>query len=522
MALAEAPGSLGSAAARLLTLLGISGGEARTDDVLARLGVDEAVLGELVRAGAVVERSAHGPRTIALQVPSARRVAGFGDNSSGQLGDGTMQTPPATVPARFGYARAIAMGSDHSLAAGDDPYHRSSATRLYAWGDNVGYALGDGTNQTSALPVRCVGMGDVTQFAAGIGHSLAVQHNGRVWIWGSDFNNLGVLGGAAQTSAPTPVRVPHVPTAQMVAAGQHFSLTLDHAGNVWAWGTNQLGELGIDSTQTSVATPTKVTLPRAARAVAAGLHHGLALVDNKVYCWGSNGVGELGDGTYQNRIAPVAVVGLPARRRLTALAATNGGSLALEAGGTLWGWGEFGTVPQGGAPAQVAQIGLSHVKAIAAGADHGLALRADGTVWKLTAGAIGQVQLSQVGGIVGAVAVAAGENCSLALCQGRVEFDPQTIDFGDVPVGGTSQQSITLSNTGSVPVAIWQQPWSGNEYLLPGAFSLAGTLPAELAPGASATLTATFAPAAAGSIVEYPLFSFDCTLIRLTLSGNGV
>src|SRR5947209_17582910 len=101
MALAEAPGSLGSAAARLLTLLGISGGEARTDDVLARLGVDEAVLGELVRAGAVVERSAHGPRTIALQVPSARRVAGFGDNSSGQLGDGTMQTPPATVPARF-------------------------------------------------------------------------------------------------------------------------------------------------------------------------------------------------------------------------------------------------------------------------------------------------------------------------------------------------------------------------------------------------------------------------------------
>jgi hypothetical protein len=197
--------------------------------------------------------------------------------------------------------------------------------------------------------------------------------------------------------------------------------------------------------------------------------------------------------------------------------------LAIDNGGKLWGWGEFGTLPQGGGPPQVAEIPLSHVKAIAGGVNHGLALRADGTVWKLTSGGGAQVQPSQVGGIVDAVAVAAGDGCSLALCRGRVEFDPQTIDFGDVAVGSTSQpQTITLSNSGSVPVAIWQQPWSGNEYLLPGPFSLAGSLPAELAPGASATLTATFAPAGAGSIVEYPLFSFDCTIVRLTLSGTGV
>jgi alpha-tubulin suppressor-like RCC1 family protein len=125
--------------------------------------------------------------------------------------------------------------------------------------------------------------------------------------------------------------------------GREFGVT----GNVWAWGTNQLGELGIGSTQTSVAAPTKIQLPSAARAVAAGLHHGLALVDNKIYGWGSNGSGELGDGTSQNRIAPVAVKGLP-RRRLTALAATNAGSLAIDRGGNLWGWGEFGTLPQGG------------------------------------------------------------------------------------------------------------------------------------------------------------------------------
>jgi alpha-tubulin suppressor-like RCC1 family protein len=522
MTIAGAPGSLGSAATRLLTLLCISGGEAAADDVLARLAVDEDVLGELVRSGAVVETSARGPRGIAVQVPSARRVAGFGENGTGQLGDGTMQTPAGPVPAKFGYARAIAMGSDHSLGARDDPYHQASATRLYAWGDDALYALGDGTNQTSALPVRCVGMGDVTSFAGGLGHSLAVRRTGKVWIWGSDYNNLGVLGRAGQTTAPTPVAVPHLPAAQMVAAGQHFSLTLDHAGNVWAWGTNQLGELGIGSTQTSVATPTKLQLPTPARAVAAGLHHGLALVGNKVYGWGSNGSGELGDGTSQNRIAPVAVKGLP-RRRLIALAATNAGSLAIDNGGKLWGWGEFGTLPQGGGPPQVAEIPLSHVKAIAGGVNHGLALRADGTVWKLTSGGGAQVQPSQVGGIVDAVAVAAGDGCSLALCRGRVEFDPQTIDFGDVAVGSTSQpQTITLSNSGSVPVAIWQQPWSGNEYLLPGPFSLAGSLPAELAPGASATLTATFAPAGAGSIVEYPLFSFDCTIVRLTLSGTGV
>lgn len=516
MAVAAQPGS---AASRLLTLLSASGGEVPTDDALARLGVGEAVVDELARSGAIVR----GPRNISIQVPSAHRIVGFGDNGSGQLGDGTTQPRPSPVPAVFGYARAIAIGADHSLAAEDDAYHSSQATRLYAWGDNSEYALGDGTNQSSLRPVRCTGLGDAVACAAGSVQSLAVRRNGKALIWGSD-NVYGVLGGAAQNDAPTPVPVPHVPPAVAVAASQHWSLVLDRLGRVWAWGYNGSGELGVGSSQTSVGTPTKTKLSTAVSAVAAGVHHGLALGgSNKVYAWGSNGVGELGDGTLQNRNAPVAVKGLP-RRRLVAIAAMNGGSLALAANGDLWGWGEFGTVPSTGMPPQVAQIALSHVKAIACGYNHGLALLSDGTVWTITSpGVIGQPQVAQVGGIVGAVAVAAGDDCSLALCRGQVEFDPQTVDFGDVSVGGTSQpQTITLANTGSVPVAIWQQPWSGNEYLLPGPFSVTGNLPAELAPGASATLTVTFAPSAQGAVEAYPLFSFDCTLMRLTLTGFGV
>jgi alpha-tubulin suppressor-like RCC1 family protein len=506
-------------ASRLLTLVSASGGEVEVDDALARVGAGEAVVDELVRSGAIVRS----PRGIAIQVPSARRIVGFGDNGAGQLGDGTTQPRPSPVPAVFGYARAIAMGADHSLAAADVPYHWSQATQLYAWGDNSEYALGDGTNQSSPVPVRCAGLGDAATFAAGSVHSLAVRPDGSVWIWGSDYL-YRVLGGAAQNDAPTPVRVPHVPAAQAVAASQVWSLVLDRTGKAWAWGFNQIGELGVGSSQTSVGTPTKVKLPTSASAVAAGVHHGLALAahGNKVYAWGSNGVGELCDGTLQNRTSPVAVKGLP-RRRLVAVAATNSGSLALAEDGTLWGWGVFGAIPPTGMPPKVAQIALSNVKAIACGYEHALAVLGDGTVWEITYTGIGQPQVAHVGGIVGAVAVTAGEGCSLALCRGQVEFDPQTVDFGDVAVGATAgPQTVTLANTGSVPVAIWQQPWSGTEYLLPGPFSLVGSLPAELAPGASATLTATFSPSAQGAVSAWPLFSFDCTLMRLTLTGTGV
>ncbi|MCL1983769.1 MAG: hypothetical protein FWG58_00020, partial [Methanomassiliicoccaceae archaeon] len=132
--------------------------------------------------------------------------------------------------------------------------------------------------------------------------------------------------------------------------------------------------------------------------VAAGGAHSLALKsDGTVWAWGWNAQRQLGDGTGTERSTPVQVKGPGGTGYLTnviAIAAGGNHSMALKEDGTVWAWGydlygQLGDGDSGGAdkstPIQVkGQDGtgyLTDVKAIAAGNMHSIALKSDGTVW---------------------------------------------------------------------------------------------------------------------------------------------
>jgi alpha-tubulin suppressor-like RCC1 family protein len=336
-----------------------------------------------------------------LAVTAADTVVAWGDNNYGELGTGS-DVGPSTCPATgtacsdvpvtvssLKDVRAIAAGGDFSLAL------LGNGT-VMSWGMNNSGELGDGSTSgpqsctfghpCSPTPVRVHGLRDVIAIAAGGEHALALLAGGTVMAWGND--TVGELGPttAVQTCAdgypcsPTPVAVGGLHTVKAIAAdrngfgtGGDFNLALLADGRVMAWGSNDRGQLGDGSTtgpQSCGAfgpcsnTPAPVSGLRSVTAVAAGGHHGMALLaDHSVKAWGENSYGQLGDGQYLDSAIPVAVSHLA---RVATIAAGWEHSLALRTDGKVEQWGQnWGD----GTPTDVptAVTGLSPMATISAG-----------------------------------------------------------------------------------------------------------------------------------------------------------
>src|SRR2546426_4258180 len=122
--------------------------------------------------------------------------------------------------------------------------------------------------------------------AAGSSHALALRSDGTVWAWGT--NQLGELGISNLTESVFPARVSGLSNIVNIAAGSTNSLAVQTNGTVWAWGNNIGGQLG-NGTSTNSPVPTQVTRITNAIAVSGGISHSLALLANgQVMSWGTN------------------------------------------------------------------------------------------------------------------------------------------------------------------------------------------------------------------------------------------
>ena len=209
-----------------------------------------------------------------LALTSTGQVLAWGYNDYGQLGNGTTTNRgiPVAVSLPSGTTvTAIAAGYSHSLAV-------TSFGQVLAWGDNESGELGNGTtlNSTTPLPVSLPLPTAVSAVACGNIHSLALTSTGQVLAWGD--NGQGQLGNGTTTNSSTPVAVslPSGTSVTAISGGYSDSLALASSGEVLAWGDNTYGELG-DGTTTTSSTPVVVSAFPPAVAIAAGGSDGFAI-----------------------------------------------------------------------------------------------------------------------------------------------------------------------------------------------------------------------------------------------------
>jgi alpha-tubulin suppressor-like RCC1 family protein len=288
--------------------------------------------------------SAGGSHTVA--VTESGRLRLWGNNSHGQLGNGTTVTPPPTQSFNLQWGVGVtpvmvAAGRNHTVVMLED--NNNTGNVLQAWGDNSYGQLGDGTRTNRLSPVQINSVFNFATISAGNGYTVGVRTNGELRAWG---RNNG--GDGTTTDHLSPVRIGTENNWASASAGGgnywHFSVYNGHTvavtrdGGLWAWGFNNSGQLG-DNTTTQRNSPVRVIISNWA-SVSAGREHTVAITRNgELWAWGQNDNGRLGDGTDIARSHPVRI---QADRNWRSASAGQAHTAAVTTNGELWQWGSLG------------------------------------------------------------------------------------------------------------------------------------------------------------------------------------
>lgn len=291
----------------------------------------------------------------------------WGDNSSGQLGNGVVNngssqpvrlTLPAGKPASV-YAGgsntcalddngvAYCWGSNKygQVGIGDASNFISKPTRVatdlrftklsvgegfvcgistsgyaYCWGYGVYNQLGNGSNISRSTPVGVSGLGGgVKDIATAQAAACAIAQDGKAYCWGAD--RFGVTGGGKQGNA----YMGSTPTATQVSSNFRFTMlsgdSQDMCGistdrRVLCWGDNSNGLLGIGFNSSYANTPQVVANVSGVSDITVGTKHICVNSNNQVMCWGNNQNKQLGtslNGTtkYPSRMSSSLLNGTP-------------------------------------------------------------------------------------------------------------------------------------------------------------------------------------------------------------------
>ena len=225
--------------------------------------------------------------------------------------------------------------------------------------------------------------------SAGEYHSLAIKNDGTLWAWGR--NVLYQLGDGTEVNRNIPTQIGTANNWIKVHAGYSSSYGIKADGTLWVWGSNAAEKLGTGNANYVIATPTQLGSDTNWLSVSDGWNHTIALkTDGTLWAWGKNEYGQLGDNTTVNKPTPTQI-GTATNWQTIATGINH--SLAIKSDGTLWFWGSrfniYGTSTQNNIPIQIG-TDTNWLK-LAGGQHHCAAIKTDGTLWTWGENSTGQL-----------------------------------------------------------------------------------------------------------------------------------
>ncbi|XP_042246341.1 probable E3 ubiquitin-protein ligase HERC3 isoform X1 [Thunnus maccoyii] len=233
-----------------------------------------------------------------------------GSNSCGQLGHDKPGNSPELVGALDTQKiTMVSCGRAHSMAVNEQG-------QVFAWGAGEGGQLGLGTAEaTVRIPRLVKRLCDhrISQVMCGNQHCIALSRDGQLFTWGQNTSGqLGLGKGEPSKLFPHPLKsLAGIPLAQITAGGDH-SFALSLSGAVFGWGKNRAGQLGLNDKQDR-AVPCHIKFLRSQKVVyiSCGDEHTAALTkDGGLFTFGDGSWGQLGHASTNNELLPRRVLEL--------------------------------------------------------------------------------------------------------------------------------------------------------------------------------------------------------------------
>lgn len=263
----------------------------------------------------------------------------WGHNGIGQLGWGQIWNYGEGVPAGIqGNLAFTTIDGGNWFTCG------LAGRRAYCWGESYHGQLGNGmVGSTDGVPTPQAVQGGhyFSKITAGFEHACALDEDSAAWCWGN--NTYGQLGNGQISTVrgePAPVRVQGGHTFAHISGGRDYTCALTPEGQMYCWGSNQVGQFGDGASAPALNVPQPVPAGTGHlwKTVATGDSHlcGLTL-KGEAYCWGASDVGQLGAGEGEMTTdVPVKVL---SDERFVDIGVGTTHSCAVADDGRAWCWG---------------------------------------------------------------------------------------------------------------------------------------------------------------------------------------
>lgn len=400
---------------------------------------------------------------------------GMGDDSFGELGNGTNNLDPALTTNR---AEMIVAGNVTAVAAGQyfGMFIKSDGS-LWGMGDNSNGQLGDGLGGSGVLtnkPEMIISNG-VSAVSCGFYFTLFLRTNGTLWAMGSQ--SYGQLGdGNANPGYYT--NKPEMITngVATIACGDLHSLFITTNGSLWVMGEDNFGQLGDGTGGLGVTVSRPEMITNGVMAIAGGEYHSLFVKTNgSLWAMGYDGNGQLGDGSNNTAVLSPEMI---EPSNVTAVSAGNDHSVFIKNDGSLWSMGadHYGQLGNGLTPGPTnvpGEVVTSGVQAVSAGGEHTLFI-----------GSAVTIVVAQV-----------------SVLNGSVVTNGQTVSFGTVPQGGTGTNiTFTVTNTGTGALDLGTPT-------VPSGFTVTSVPASAVPPGSNTSFSVQLDTGTAGTITNELTFT---------------
>jgi len=314
--------------------------------------------------------------------PDISNVWSFGHNSRGQLGLG--DNKKRNIPTKIQFdikAKQIDCGEYHSMIIDID-----SNVWSFGYNDIGPLGLGVGTDRNKPTQIPNI---KAKQIAGSFHHSMIIDTNDNVWTFGNndfgqlglgDYNNinkptqiseikakqiacgeyhsiiidtdskamsfgknedgqLGLGDNGEDTERNKPTQIPNI-KAKQIACGENHSMIIDMNGNVWSFGSNHYGQLGLGNNGQDADRnkPTQIQIPSGIKAaqIVCGRNHSMIIdANDDVWSFGDNGIGQLGLGDYNNINKPTQIQNIKAKQ----IACGDNHSMIIDMNDNVWSFG---------------------------------------------------------------------------------------------------------------------------------------------------------------------------------------